>query len=69
VQLDDLNINNVFEIRELGFAYRVSQTNRYNEIYDLISEKVIEIRSEFFEGRIETGGKFKYEGTGDISVK
>jgi hypothetical protein len=38
-------------------------------MYDLTSKKVIEARSESFEERIETGGKFKYEGTGDISVK
>jgi hypothetical protein len=38
-------------------------------MYDLISEKVIKIRSESFERRMETGGKFKYEGTGDINIK
>jgi hypothetical protein len=38
-------------------------------MYDLISEKVIEIRSESFERRIEIGGKFKYKDTGDIGVK
>jgi hypothetical protein len=38
-------------------------------MYDLTSKKVIEIRSEFFEGRIEIGDKFKYKSTGDISVK
>jgi hypothetical protein len=38
-------------------------------MYDLISEKVIEAKSESFEGRMETGGKFKYEDTGDIDVK
>jgi hypothetical protein len=67
VQLDSLNIDGVFEIRELGFAYRVSQASRHDKIYNLISEKVIEARSESFEGRMETGGKFKYEGTGECS--
>jgi hypothetical protein len=38
-------------------------------MYDLINEKVIEARPESFEGRMETGGEFKYEGTGDIGVK
>jgi hypothetical protein len=69
MQLNDLNVDGVFEIRELGFAHRISQANRHNKIYDLISKKVIEARSEFFEGRMETGGKFKYKDTGDISVK
>jgi hypothetical protein len=38
-------------------------------MYDLTSKKIIKIRFEFFERRIKTGGKFKYEGTGDISMK
>jgi hypothetical protein len=38
-------------------------------MYNLISEKIIEVRSESFEEKIETGGKFKYKDTGDISVK
>jgi hypothetical protein len=64
-----LNIDNIFEIRELGFAYRISQTNRYNKMYNLISKKIVKTKSEFFEERIEIGGKFKYKGTGDINVK
>jgi hypothetical protein len=38
-------------------------------MYDLISKKIIKARSESFERRIETGDKFKYKNTGDISVK
>jgi hypothetical protein len=38
-------------------------------MYDLTNEKIIKARSESFERRMETGGKFKYEGTGDIGVK
>jgi hypothetical protein len=38
-------------------------------MYDLINKKIIEIRSEFFEGRIKIGDKFKYKDTGDIGVK
>jgi hypothetical protein len=69
MQLNNLNINSVFEIRELGFAYRVFQTNKHNKIYNLISKKIIEVRSKSFERKIETGDKFKYKNTGDISVK
>jgi hypothetical protein len=69
MQLNGLDVDGVFEIRELGFAYRVSQASRHDKIYDLTSEKVIEARSESFEGRMETGGEFKYENTGDIGVK
>jgi hypothetical protein len=69
MQLNGLNINSVFEIRELGFAHRVSQISKYNEMYNLTNKKIIKIRSESFEGRIKTGDKFKYENTGDISVK
>jgi hypothetical protein len=38
-------------------------------MYDSINKKVIKVRSKFFERRMEIGGKFKYENTGDISVK
>jgi hypothetical protein len=38
-------------------------------MYDLISKKIIEARSESFEGRMKIGGKFKYKDTGDIGVK
>jgi predicted DNA-binding helix-hairpin-helix protein len=69
VQLNDLNIDSVFEIRELDFVHRVFQANRHDKMYNLTSEKIIEIRSKFFEERIETGGKFKYKDTGDIGVK
>jgi hypothetical protein len=69
MQLNGLDIDGVFEIRELGFVYRVSQASRHDKMYDLTSEKIIEIRFKFFEGRMETGGEFKYEGTGDIGVK
>jgi hypothetical protein len=69
MQLNDLDVNSVFEIRKLGFAYRVSQTNRHDKMYNLINKKVIEARSKSFEKKIETGGKFKYKDTGDISVK
>jgi hypothetical protein len=69
VQLDGLNIDSVFEIRELGFAHRVSQASRHDEMYNSINEKIIEAKSESFEGRIETGDEFKYKGTGDIGVK
>jgi hypothetical protein len=69
VQLNSLNINGVFEIRELDFVYRVSQINKHDKMYNLTSEKIIEARSEFFEGKIKTGDKFKYKSTGDISVK
>jgi hypothetical protein len=69
MQLNDLDVNNVFEIRELSFAYRVSQANKHDKIYDSTSKKIIEIRSKSFERRIEIGGKFKYKDTGDIGVK
>jgi hypothetical protein len=69
VQLNGLDVDSVFEIRELGFAHRVSQASKHNKMYNSTSKKIIETRSESFEGRIETGGKFKYEGTGDIGVK
>jgi hypothetical protein len=69
MQLNGLDIDSVFEIRELGFAHRVSQANRHDKIYDLINKKVIEARSKFFEERIKIGDKFKYEDTGDINVK
>jgi hypothetical protein len=38
-------------------------------MYDLTSKKIIKTRSKSFEGKIETGDKFKYENTGDIGVK
>jgi hypothetical protein len=38
-------------------------------MYNLISKKIVKTKSEFFEERIEIGGKFKYKGTGDINVK
>jgi hypothetical protein len=69
MQLDGLDVDSVFEIRELSFAYRVSQASKHNKMYNLISEKVIETKSESFEKKIKTGGKFKYEDTGDIDVK
>jgi hypothetical protein len=69
MQLNGLDIDSVFEIRELGFAHRVSQTNKHDKIYDLTSKKVIKTKSESFERRIKTGGKFKYKDTGDIGVK
>jgi hypothetical protein len=38
-------------------------------MYNLINKKVIEARSKFFEKRMETGGKLKYEDTGNINIK
>jgi hypothetical protein len=69
MQLNGLDIDGVFEIWELGFAYRVSQTNKHDEMYNLISEKIIKVRFKSFEKRIKTDDKFKYKDTGDISVK
>jgi hypothetical protein len=38
-------------------------------MYNSTSKKIIKVRSKSFEGKIKTGGKFKYKGTGDIGVK
>jgi hypothetical protein len=69
IQLNSLNVDDVFEIRKLGFTHHISQINRHNKMYDLISEKIIKAKFKSFERRIKTGGKFKYKGTSDISVK
>jgi hypothetical protein len=64
MQLNNLNIDGIFEIRELDFVYRIYQINKHDEIFDLINNKIIEAKSEFFEGRIEISVKFKYKNTG-----
>jgi hypothetical protein len=69
IQLNGLNINGVFEIRELDFAHRVSQISKHDKMYNLTNKKIIKARSESFERRMKTGDKFKYKDTGDISVK
>ena len=69
MQLNSLNVDDSFEIRELDFAHCIFQTNKHDRIYNSINKKIIEVRSKSFEGRIEINDKFKYKDTGNINVK